>query len=537
MKKRVYLYCRRSSEGEDKQMLSIPSQMKELREFADKLELDIVKSFEESMSAKAPGRPKFAEMMAGLANNEADGILCWKLDRLARNPVDGGAITWAMKDLKVEIITPGHTYSQINEDGLLMYLEFGMAQKFIDDLGKSSQRGMRTKAEMGWYPAPAPLGYKNTPDRKKGFKIIEADEEKFPLVRRMFDEVLSGKQASQVYQEASGKWLLTSNNKTILSKSAFYYLLNKPFYYGEYEWPNGSGIWHKGQHKPMITREEFDMVQRALGKMGKPIAHNHTFDLTGLFRCTKCRCAITASQKTKHYPTTNNTATYTYYHCTRKSKKIECDAKPLTEIDLTKQINTLLLSIKPDEEFIAWAKKWLSVVHQDQSSFHEETLKSQQRALESVENRLNRLLDLRLNDLLEDDAYKIKKKELEVEKRGIETKLADTGHNLDDGRLKVENALDFAFSCQKRFETGAREVKQEILMRIGEDLSLNTGKMLEVTLKKEFVVLANKEKWDEQYKDWLEPQEYTDILSKNIDLRPANPVWLPRVDSNHEPSS
>ena len=514
-------------------MLSIPSQIKELKEFANRQGLTIVKTLEESMSAKAPGRPKFAEMMSDLAKNEAEGILCWKLDRLARNPVDGGAITWAMKDLKVEIITPGHTYSQLNEDGLLMYLEFGMAQKFIDDLGKNSQRGMRTKAEMGWYPSHAPLGYKNTPDKKKGFKTIDKDEEKFELVKRLFTEIIKGKQASQVYKEASEEWKLTSHLGGIISKSGMYYLLNNPFYYGEYEWPRCSGIWFIGKHEPMITKEEFDMVQNALGKYGKPIAHTHTFDLTGLFRCEKCGCAVTASKKTKFYK--NRTAIYTYYHCTKKSKKIKCDSKPLTEIDFINQIDNLLLSIKPEEEFIVWAKKWLSSVHQDQSNFHEEILKSQQKELETIENRLNRLLDMRLNDILDDIKYKEKKEELDLEKRQIENKLTNTSNNLDDGRVKIENALDFSYACQNKFKIGPREEKQEILMRIGKNLYLNTDKSLDVKLKRVFRVLADKDKWEQQYKGWLEPVKYTDIMAKNSDLRPANPVWLALLDSNQKP--
>jgi len=409
-----------------------------------------------------------------------------------------------------------------------MYLEFGMAQKFIDDLGRNSQRGMRTKAEMGWYPAPAPMGYKNTPDKKKGFKIILEDDNTFPMVRRLFDEVLAGKQASQVYEEVSKTWMLTSKNKRIISRSAFYNILNKPFYYGEYEWPRGSGTWYKSQHKPMITREEFDRVQVFLGKMGKPVAHNHVFDLSGLFRCSRCGSAITATKKVKHYATTGNTGVYTYYHCTRKNKNIKCDARPLTEKDLIGQINSLLLLVKPEDEFIIWAKKWLSVVHKDQSVFHEDVLKSQQRELESIENRLNKLLDMRLNDLLSDDIYKTKKKELELEKRTIQEKLEDTNYSLDNGRLKVENALDFAYACQNKFETGLREIKQEILTRIGENLSINPDKLLDIKLKREFGVLADQPNWERRYKDWLEPQEYTDIMLKNKDLRPANPSWLPR---------
>lgn len=531
------MYCRRSSEGEDKQMLSLPSQVKELRQFANKAELTIIETFEESMSAKAPGRPLFAEMMSGLAKGDAEGILCWKLDRLSRNPVDGGAISWAMKDLKVEIITPSKTYSQINEDSLLMSLEFGMAQKFIDDLGKNSQRGMKTKAEMGWYPAPATLGYKNTPTGKKGFKEIVIDEERFPLVKRMFAEVISGKQPCEVYREVSEEWKLTSQQGRVISQSTFYNLLTKPFYYGEYEWPKNSGNWFKGSHTPMITREEFDVVQRALGKFGKPIARKHTFDLTGLFRCTECGSAMTATQKIKYYKGTGRTATYVYYYCTRKNKNIQCHSKPLTENDILNQIDKILASLAPDQDFVDWSNKWLSAVHKDESGFKEEKLKNQQSQLSKVEIRLNRLLDMKLDESIDDATYKEKKQNLEKEKNEIKSKLANTDEDLEDWRVKVEKTIDFAKACQNKFKIGTREDRQMILLTVGENLLLKPDKMLEVDLKPEYGVLANKQNWDSKYKGWLEPQKYTEIMAKYDDLRPANPSWLPRVDSDHKPSA
>lgn len=382
MKNKYFVYCRKSSEQEDRQVLSLDSQECELMKVVKANDLTIAGIYKESGSAHVVGRKMFTEMLTRIENGEAQGLVVWDESRIARNTLDGGKVIYMMDLGQIsEIYKPGKIYKNTPDDKSWLSMVFMMSKKESDDKGVNSKRGMKTKAELGWYPAPATLGYKNTPDKKKGFKIIEVDEEKFYLIRRLFDEILSGKQPIQVYKEASEVWKLTSQRGTIFSRSTFYNIITKPFYYGEFEWPKGSGNWFKGKHQPMITREEFDMVQRALGKMGKPIAHTHAFDLTGLFRCTQCRCAITASQKTKHYKTTNNTVTYTYYHCTRKSKTIECDAKPLTEADLVRQIDKLLLSIKPDEEFITWAKKWLSVVHQDQSVFHEETLKSQQRSL------------------------------------------------------------------------------------------------------------------------------------------------------------
>src|SRR5664279_4648151 len=105
-----FMYCRKSSEAEDRQILSIDSQVTE------KKGLKITSILTEAKSAKAPGRPVFNSLMERLYRGEADGILCWKLDRLARNPVDGGSIIWAMKEHDVKIATPFQAYGQSEDN-------------------------------------------------------------------------------------------------------------------------------------------------------------------------------------------------------------------------------------------------------------------------------------------------------------------------------------------------------------------------------------------------------------------------------------
>lgn len=124
---KYFIYARKSSESEDRQILSISSQVQELQELSGRLRLDVLEVITESKSAKAPGRPEFNKMMQRVLSGEVKGIICWKLDRLARNPVDGGSVIWAIKQNNIEIVTPSQTFNQASENSILMYIEFGMA--------------------------------------------------------------------------------------------------------------------------------------------------------------------------------------------------------------------------------------------------------------------------------------------------------------------------------------------------------------------------------------------------------------------------
>jgi hypothetical protein len=91
----------------------------------------------------------------------------------------------------MKIFTPFQTYGQSEDNVVWMYLEFGMGQKYVDDLSKTVKRGLRAKAESGWFPGPIPSGYVNR-ENDEGRNVIVADPNRFPLVRKCWDLMLAG---------------------------------------------------------------------------------------------------------------------------------------------------------------------------------------------------------------------------------------------------------------------------------------------------------------------------------------------------------
>ena len=187
-----FIYCRKSSEAEDRQVLSIESQTRELEQIAAKLNLPVAEILTESKSAKDPGRPVFNAMMQRLYRGEAAGIICWKLDRLARNPVDGGSIIWAIKQHGIKVMTPAQSYAREDDNIILMYIEFGMAQKYVDDLSKNVKRGTENQDRKWLVSGRRPGGYLNHTDKMTGENTLIKDPERFPSIRHMWDLMLTG---------------------------------------------------------------------------------------------------------------------------------------------------------------------------------------------------------------------------------------------------------------------------------------------------------------------------------------------------------
>jgi site-specific DNA recombinase len=353
---RYIIYARKSSEAEDRQVLSLESQVEELQKLAEREGLEVVDVLVEAKSAKEPGRPVFNLMLEKIQKGEANAILTWKIDRLSRNPVDAGTLQWLLQQGVIkEIRTPERIYRP-EDNALLWAVESGMATQFIRDLSVNTKRGLRKKCEKGYKPGLAPLGYLNNKYSPKGEHDYFPDPERFPIIQRIFKTLATGLYTpAEVYKMAVKEWGLTGRNRKPISRARYYEILRTPDYYGEFEYPRGSGQFYKGNYEPMITKEEWGLVQQVLKK--KSIRKNkkylHLF--RGLLRCGECG-AILTSYTTKKKLKNGKVLEWVYYECSRKKQgKGLCSQKPIREDVLEEQILKVLSSIEIPEEIHNWA--------------------------------------------------------------------------------------------------------------------------------------------------------------------------------------
>jgi DNA invertase Pin-like site-specific DNA recombinase len=169
---------------EDKQVRSIEDQIAKLHTFAKQEDITIIEVFIEKQSAKIPGRPIFGEMLARSENGEANGILAWHADRLARNAVDDGRIIYLLDCGRIQSLKfPTLWFENTPQGKFMLNIVFGQSKYYIDSLAENTKRGLRQKVKRGEYPSLAPIGYIND----KRIKSVVVDKKHAPIIRKAFE--------------------------------------------------------------------------------------------------------------------------------------------------------------------------------------------------------------------------------------------------------------------------------------------------------------------------------------------------------------
>ncbi len=307
------LYARKSSESDEKQAMSIDSQVKEMLALAERENFVVTDIRKESHSAKESGqRPVFMKLLHDIRLGQFDAILTWTPDRLSRNAGDLGSLVDLMDQQKLQLIRcHSQSFSNNPNEKFLLMILCSQAKLENDNRAINVKRGIRNKCEMGWRPCPPPVGYFNR--SMGGLKDIIVDPERAPFVIEMFERAAKGESGRRIQNWLNRKEATTRKGKSI-PLSMIYKTLKHPFYYGEFEYPVGSGKWYKGAHTPLVTKELWDQVQIELAVPQKSKWGSKSFPFKRLMRCATCGASIIGEDKYRKQ-WDGSKIRHVYYHC------------------------------------------------------------------------------------------------------------------------------------------------------------------------------------------------------------------------------
>ncbi len=457
---RYFLYARKSTDEEDRQILSIEAQVTEVKDYAIKENLQIAQEFIESKSAKIPGRPIFNEMMSLLQKGKADAILSWHPDRLARNSLDGGKIIYLVdKGVIEDLRFPTYRFDNTAQGKFMLSIAFGQSKYYIDNLSENIKRGIRQKVRNGVYPSLAPVGYLNDPKSRN----IVIDKDKAPLIRKIFELYATGDYTLDRLKDTVTSIGFRTTNDKMIGVSKLRLILMNPFYYGMFKY---WGETFEGTHEPIITKKLFEKCQSVMKRRGKPRKAKHRFIFRGVMKCGECGRMITAEIHKD----------YIYYRCTKRYTT--CSQKYIREEALAKQIRGIFQKVSLCDD---WTSKILRELEKDRvrdvqsSRPHQQNL---EREIASIDTKINRLVDIYLEDTITKDEYTKKKESLLNKKKDLQEALRDFA---DGDNNWFEQASSFVTLLNRAgyiMRGGNLESQKEFLEKIGSNFILKERRLI-----------------------------------------------------------
>ena len=428
--KKYFIYTRKSTDTEDRQVRSLADQLSELRELAKKEQLEVVDIFIEKQTAKTPGRPVFAEMLERIEAREASGILAWHPDRLARNSVDGGKIiymvdTGVITDLKF----PTFWFDATPQGKFMLSISFSQSKYYVDNLSENVKRSYKQKLKNGIWPQKAPIGYLN--DKKT--KLIVVDPEKAPFIKKAFETYATGNYTLSALRKSMGELGLTGHKGKELSISNYQYLLKNNLYHGLILF---HGEFYEGKHEPIITKKIFDICQEVMTKKSKP---QHDGDLKpyvyrGLFKCAECGCCLTIETQKGH----------NYLRCTKH--KGPCSQKYVREEAMTTLIQEELKKVSLSDEVANWL---IAEVEKDRAKDDDSSKNQIQKVSDealAINAKLEKLMTAYLGNALTLEEYQTTKNKLVTEKQVLKDKITAFGKVSND---RFEPVINFLKDCKE----------------------------------------------------------------------------------------
>lgn len=511
-------YCRKSSEQEEKQALSIGAQTDWVAQISKELgiALDSNNILSESKSAKKSyTRPVFNKLIGDIEKGKIQALIALHPDRLSRNAGDAGRLIDLLDEGKLKfIVTRGQTFRNTPSDKFFFGMLCSQAKMENDNKGERVKDGLNKKRRMGHPPHTPKIGFLDDPLGDKGFKRWHVDPLRFPLVISLLKLYLTRKYSvSQLWLVARDEMKLTTVQRKreggkLISRSQFYKLLIDPIYAG-YFMHDGVRYELDPSLPRAITEQQHEEILRIRGVKGKPkpkshpalynyfmkdagggstcadhkeqlICSNckHKFSVSNKIACPKCGLSITSMKEPIRL-------SYTYYQSIRERKNRSVKALCVEE----KKIDAFLAdffskNLAISAELSAWCIKHIGELADKELKEDTERLKSHQERKNALEQKLSRLLDVRLSraEITRADAEMFDQKERQLKEELASLELSEEVRS-SDWLPEVREQFNLAVEVVEIFRNGSLEAKKEALSILGSNLTLDAGNVTVINAK------------------------------------------------------
>ncbi len=494
--KKALLYVRVSSKEQENEGYSLDAQEKLGRDYAQRMGFKIDREWKVSESAWKAERKAFNQMIEYSQRHDEIGHIIFDItDRMTRNDFDKLKIYTLIKehDKTIHFSRTGKVYDKnAGPDEEFMFdIEVAVAKKMSNDISRKTKMGMEEKAEQGFYPSIAPLGYLNN----KLTRLMEVDPDAAPYVKRAFSLMATGDYSLNMLVDTLYREGFRSKKGHRVQKSTIAQMLKNPIYYGAFKW---KGKMYEGSHEPLITKTEFDTVRDVLAGKTHPAKHIPIFHFNNLVTCGECDCKVIGERKK---------GKYTYYHCTF-SKGRHQGLTYFREEKIAGMFEEPVRRVTIDKEKADWI---LEALHHDDkkaANTQEKRMETLQKEHDRAKARLSKLYDCKFDGDIDNDVFTLKEEEykrqlFDVKSQTESAKIINPNY-IDDARRILELSKRL-FSLYLKADY---DEKAQIAKLIASNYSL-ADQTLCPTYRKPFV-----------------------FLDKGLSCT----SWLPRLDSNQRPA-
>ena len=519
MKTKYFLYARKSTEDEERQVMSIEAQLVELEEYAKREKLEIVERFIESKSAKKPGREVFNKMITKIQEgNEPLSLLAWHPDRLARNSVDGGQIIYLIDTGKlVSLRFPTFWFEPTPQGLFMLQVAFGQSKYYSDNLAENVKRGIRQKLRRGEWTGLAPLGYVNNAKTRN----IEPDPTKARVIAKAFEEFTQRRHTLESLSERLKFLGVASKKGKRLCKAVIKHMLSNPIYTGIII---HNGETYEGKFSPIVSRATFEITQKILKDRAKPrkSKKSHNFPFVGLLRCGECGAAITAQYAHGHG------GTYRYYRCTKRLGP--CSQRYLREDLMANQFRVELSKVALCQDWTEKMRAQVDIWEKEQTQVSKSFAQNLEVKIKETDEKLDKLVNAFLDGTIEKENYLTKKDELVKLKTELLGKKRDFGRKGNNWNEPLRDWINLACHAEKFASSEDFYEIKSLVEKIGMNRRLLDRKII-LDFKKPFHLIL-------EYKKSYEKENFAQERSKTFScssMKTPSQIWSGRLDLNQRP--